>query len=376
MSTRYQAAILTASYFPLQTPDAPTIGTATAGNAQASVTFTAPSNVGGGAITGYTVRSSNGHTATGSSSPITVTGLTNGTAYTFTVTATNAFGEGPRSAASNSVTPFMPTNPSTVEYLVVAGGGGGAADDGGGGGAGGFLTGSGFSVSAGSPITVTIGAGGAGATNPGGSDTAFAGSNSVFSSITATGGGAGHRGDAAPSKSNGGSGGGGGYSGGIGGTGVAGPPRQGYNGGNASYTEAGGGGGAGAAGTNGSQGVSAGNGGDGLQSSISGSATFYAGGGGGGGRVSGGGSGGNGGGGRGQRIGQSVTAGTANTGGGGGGAGDVGSPKDAANGGSGVVIIRYSDEFSAAAATTGSPTYTVSGGYRIYRWTSSGSITF
>jgi hypothetical protein len=46
------------------------------------------------------------------------------------------------------------------------------------------------------------------------------------------------------------------------------------------------------------------------------------------------------------------------------------------NGGSGIVIIRYPDNYDAAASTTGSPTVTVSGGYRIYTWTSSGSITF
>ena len=93
------------------TPGAPTIGTATAGNAQASVTFTAPVSNGGSAITGYTVTSSpGGLTATGTASPITVSGLTNGTAYTFTVRATNSVGTGPASAASNSVTPAAVVN--------------------------------------------------------------------------------------------------------------------------------------------------------------------------------------------------------------------------------------------------------------------------
>lgn len=46
------------------------------------------------------------------------------------------------------------------------------------------------------------------------------------------------------------------------------------------------------------------------------------------------------------------------------------------SGGSGVVILRYSDTFAAAASTTGSPTVTTSGGYRIYTFNGSGSITF
>lgn len=87
-------------------PGAPTIGTATAGNATASVTFTAPSDTGFPTTLTYTVTSSpGGFTGTGSSSPITVSGLSNGTAYTFTVRATNATGISAASAASNSVTP-------------------------------------------------------------------------------------------------------------------------------------------------------------------------------------------------------------------------------------------------------------------------------
>lgn len=97
-------------------PGAPTIGTATAGDTQATVTFTAPASTGGAAILagGYTVTSNPlGATGTGSSSPITVTGLANGVAYTFTVTATNSAGTGSASAASNSVTP---ASPQTISF--------------------------------------------------------------------------------------------------------------------------------------------------------------------------------------------------------------------------------------------------------------------
>jgi large repetitive protein len=87
-------------------PGAPTIGTATAGNGEASVVFTAPANPGYPTTLTYEVTSSPGSiTASGSASPITVTGLTNGTEYTFTVTATNDTGTGPASAESNAVTP-------------------------------------------------------------------------------------------------------------------------------------------------------------------------------------------------------------------------------------------------------------------------------
>ena len=87
-------------------PDAPTAVSATEGDAQATVSFTAPANNGGATITAYTVTSSpGGFTQSGAASPITVSGLTNGTAYTFTVVATNSVGISVASAASNSVTP-------------------------------------------------------------------------------------------------------------------------------------------------------------------------------------------------------------------------------------------------------------------------------
>lgn len=96
-------------------PGAPTIGVATPGNAQASVAFSAPASDGGSAITGYTVTSTpGGLTASGAGSPLVVTGLTNGTAYTFTVHATNAVGNSAESAASSAVTPSTVPSAPTI----------------------------------------------------------------------------------------------------------------------------------------------------------------------------------------------------------------------------------------------------------------------
>ena len=97
---------------PATVPGAPTGVSATPGNAQAKVSFTPPVINGGSTITGYTVTATDttnsangGQTASGASSPITVTGLTNGDSYTFSVVATNSVGNSAPSAASSPVIP-------------------------------------------------------------------------------------------------------------------------------------------------------------------------------------------------------------------------------------------------------------------------------
>jgi uncharacterized repeat protein (TIGR02543 family) len=92
---------LSNSIIPASIPDAPTAVTATRGDETATVTFTAPADNGGSPITSYTLTVvETGQTFTGSGSPITVTGLTNGSSYTFRVTATNAVGLSDSSTAS------------------------------------------------------------------------------------------------------------------------------------------------------------------------------------------------------------------------------------------------------------------------------------
>ncbi|MEI6688193.1 MAG: fibronectin type III domain-containing protein [Thermoleophilia bacterium] len=99
---------------PSTVPGAPTGVSATdAANGQSVVSWTAPADTGGASITGYTVTSSGGQTCSWTTGDLscTVTGLTNGASYTFTVTATNARGAGSASSASNSVTPVAPPTP-------------------------------------------------------------------------------------------------------------------------------------------------------------------------------------------------------------------------------------------------------------------------
>lgn len=99
-------------------PGAPTGVTGAAGNAQVTVSWTAPSSVGTSAITSYLARATQDTTksctwTTGALSCV-ITGLTNGTAYTFVVRAANAAGNGSFSAASAAVTPATPPGAPTA----------------------------------------------------------------------------------------------------------------------------------------------------------------------------------------------------------------------------------------------------------------------
>jgi hypothetical protein len=72
-----------------------------------------------------------------------------------------------------------------------------------------------------------------------------------------------------------------------------------------------------------------------------------------------------------------ATTGFVNTGGGGGGAGQNSVTSFAGGaGGSGIVVLRYPSYLAPAEATTGSPQTYIAGPYRVYVFTSSGSITF
>lgn len=285
---------------------------------------------------------------------------------TFTVRAEDQFGN--FSDREFSIT--AATTQFDVEYLVIAGGGGGGGSEasngsgggGAGGGAGGYRssvsgenTGGGltaevpFQADIGVQYSVSIGGGGAGggvAYFNGTAGSGAKGTDSSFAGIISTGGGAGG-GEEDNGPGVGGSGGGrGGDSSGSGASGTAG---QGFSGGpgrqlNNTGRSGGGGGGAGQAATTRV-------GGNGVQSSITGTATYRAGGGGGGGggadsQDAAGGLGGGGTGSRAHGSGQSTFGGNTGTNGdpntgGGGGAAAAGYNGSGRTGGSGVVILRY-----------------------------------
>jgi hypothetical protein len=263
-----------------------------------------------------------------------------------------------------------------AQYLVIAGGAGGGGDLAGGGGAGGYRSSvpsesSGGGASAESTLTlsvtghtITVGAGGAGATAGASRNSAATvgsdgGSSSIGSLITAVGGGGGGVYGATgstlrPGRPGGSGGGAGSHDGGTTISGGAGTSGQGFAGGSSSFGggvgyTSGGGGGAGSVGANAASTTLGGAGGSGVSSSITGSSVARAGGGGGssysqGSAASAGGAGQAGGGNGGfnasspNGIGANATA---NTGSGGGGGSWQGTPTTGGNGGSGLVIIRY-----------------------------------
>ena len=106
----------------LTTPGVPTSLAGTADDASVVVTWTAPTDNGGSAITDYTVESSSdsgttwtafSHDASTTAS-LRVTGLTNGTAYTFRVSAVNAVGTGTASATASATPVTTPTAATSV----------------------------------------------------------------------------------------------------------------------------------------------------------------------------------------------------------------------------------------------------------------------
>jgi hypothetical protein len=288
--------------------------------------------------------------------------IASNTTYSFDVTASDGVNTSSRSFAVivNAI-----IAPPTVEALVVAGGASGTYGNyaGSGGGGGEVIYNASLSVSSSTPYTVTVGNGGAQSTS-----TQSSGQDSVFSSIRSNGGGESpYNGSGTlinavvfPYSS------GNGYSG--------------FNGaGGSTASEYGGGGG----GAGGNAPTNNGSGGVGVSSSITGSSTFYGGGGGGGAGTSYAQSfvaGGNGGGGYGASNSGAAASGAANTGGGGGGGTQFRGASTGANGagGSGVVIIAYSNAYSAL-TISGGLTYDepTRSGYRVYRFTSgTGTVTF
>lgn len=106
-------------------PDAPRNASATPGNASADIAWQPPGSSGGSQITGYSVTSDpDAKTcSTSGDTSCTVSGLTNGTAYTFTVTATNSVGTSPASQPSAPVTPTdqpPDTTPASVKMPTLS----------------------------------------------------------------------------------------------------------------------------------------------------------------------------------------------------------------------------------------------------------------
>ena len=94
-------------------PQPPTGVAAVAGDGQVTVSWSAPTDDGGSPVLDYTATANpGGATCTTTSTSCVVSGLTNGTGYTFTVTARNAIGMSVPSAPSATVTPAAPPVPA------------------------------------------------------------------------------------------------------------------------------------------------------------------------------------------------------------------------------------------------------------------------
>lgn len=170
MTDRFYAGFVNAAYVGAKSPTAPTNVTAGKLNMSAEISFYGATSA-YGAITGYRVVSTPGNfTATGASSPITVTGLTNGVSYTFQVTAINAFGESPGSPVSNAIIPnelgqqlfaaasytfIVPIGITSVSVVCVGGGAGCGYVSPNGGGGGGLRYKNNIAVTPGQSIAVT-----------------------------------------------------------------------------------------------------------------------------------------------------------------------------------------------------------------------------
>lgn len=105
---------------PCLPPDAPTINSVSFGNQQLSVAFSAPASNGGGTITGYkySVNGGSSYTSVGTTSPFVISSLTNGTAYTVLLRATNAAGDSAATTASSAVVPCTVPSAPTVGSVV------------------------------------------------------------------------------------------------------------------------------------------------------------------------------------------------------------------------------------------------------------------
>jgi hypothetical protein len=114
------ASVASNTITPATVPDAPTNVAAAIGDTNAGISWSAPTNNGGSSIISYTVTSNiGGHSTTTTNTNAVVNGLTNGTAYTFTVTATNAIGTSISSGNSNGITPAsVPGSPVNLATTV------------------------------------------------------------------------------------------------------------------------------------------------------------------------------------------------------------------------------------------------------------------